>query len=282
MKRSARSDKRSYIEEMADEAEQAAAMGKINVVYKITKRICGTCNNFNQSACVKDKNGDALTTERNQAARWVQHFQEVLNRPEPDGPANPPPVDDALEINTSPPTEVKVTCRTAIKAMKSGKAPGIDFIHAEMLKVDIETSTKILTNLFTTIWTKDTIPADWTKGLIVKLPKKGDLQNANNWRGITLLSVPCKVFCRVLLLSIEAAIDSKLRQEQEGFRKSRGCIEQIFALRLNITEQCLECNTQCLLHVTSLTSRRHFTACTGPLCGRSYIHMEFQLRLSLG
>ena len=97
--------------------------------------------------------------------------------------------------------------------MKSGKAPGIDSIHAEMLKADIEASTKILTDLFRTIWTKDTIPADWTKGLIVKLPKKGDLQNANNWRGITLLSVPCKGFCRVLLLRIEAAIDSKLRQE---------------------------------------------------------------------
>ena len=241
MKRSARSDKRSYIEELADKAEQAAARGEMTVVYKITKRICGTCNNFNQSACVKDKNGNALTTERNQAARWVQHFQEVLNRPESDGPANPPPADDVLEINTSPLTEVEV--RTAIKAMKSGKAPGIDSIHAEMLKVDIETSTKILTNLFTAIWTKDTISADWTKGLIVKLPKKGDLQNANNWRGITLLSAPRNVFCRVLLLSIEAAIDSKLRQEQVGFRKGRGCNEQIFALRLNITEQCLECNT---------------------------------------
>ena len=165
----------------------------------------------------------------------------MLNRPEPDGPANPPSADDVLEINTSPPTEVEV--RTAIKAMKSGgKAPGIDSIHAEMLKADIETSTKILTNLFTTIWTKDTIPADWTKGLIVKLPRKMDLQNANNWRGITLLSVPCKVFCRVLLLRMEAAIDCKLRQEQAGFRKGRGCIEQIFALR-NIIGQCFEWNT---------------------------------------
>ena len=177
----------------------------------------------------------------------------MLNHPEPYGPASPPPAEDFLEINTSPPTEVEI--RTAIKAMKSGKAPGVDSIHAEMLKADTERSTKILTNLFTTIWSKDTIPADWTKGLIVKLPKKGDLQNVNNWRGINLLSVPCKVFCRVLLLRIEAAIDSKLRQEQAGFRKGRGCIGQIFARR-NIIEQCLEWNT--LLFINFIDFKKAF------------------------
>ena len=51
VKRSARSDKRSYIEELADKAEQAAARGEMSVVYKITKRICG--NNINQAARAK-------------------------------------------------------------------------------------------------------------------------------------------------------------------------------------------------------------------------------------
>ena len=36
VKRSARSDKRSYIEELADKAEQAAARGEMSIVYKIT------------------------------------------------------------------------------------------------------------------------------------------------------------------------------------------------------------------------------------------------------
>ena len=77
VKRSARSDKRSCIEELAGEVEQAAVRGEMSVVYKITKRICG--NDTSQPAPVKDKNGNALTTERKQATRWVQHFQEVLN-----------------------------------------------------------------------------------------------------------------------------------------------------------------------------------------------------------
>jgi len=116
-----------------------------------------------------------------------------------------------------------------------------------MLKADIKTSSKVLTNLFKNIWDKDTIPDDWSKGLIVKLPKKGELGNCNNWRGITLLSIPSKVFCRILLDRIDQAIDERLRQEQAGFRKGRGCTDQIFALR-NIIEQCLEWNSPLVIN----------------------------------
>lgn len=41
-------------------------------------------------------------------------------------------------------------------------------------------------------------------------------------------------------MKTDSAIDSKPREVQAGFRKDRGSIEQIFALR-NITEQCLNC-----------------------------------------
>ncbi len=68
---------------------------------------------------------------------------------------------------------------------------------------------------------------DWPKGLTVKISKKGDLKNCDNWRGITLLSIPS----RVLLNRVVKAIDTRVRQEQAGFRKGRGCMDQIFVLR---------------------------------------------------
>lgn len=76
---------------------------------------------------------------------------------------------------------------------------------------------------------KETIPKDRDKGLTVKLPKKSDLQNCNNWRGITLLSIPSKVFCKILLSRIDSVVDQKLRQEKGGFRQGRSCTDQIFA-----------------------------------------------------
>jgi len=69
----------------------------------------------------------------------------------------------------------------------------------------------------------------WRKGIIVKLPKKGNLSDCNNWPGITLLSTPGKVFTRVLLNRLQNSVDQTLRDEQAGFRKGRSCTEQIFA-----------------------------------------------------
>ncbi|MCG8432127.1 MAG: reverse transcriptase family protein, partial [Candidatus Omnitrophica bacterium] len=117
------------------------------------------------------------------------------------------------------------------------------------------TATRVLTDLFQNIWENETIPEDWSKGLIVKLPKKGDSGNCNNWRGITLLSIPSKVFCKVLLNHLKDTIDPLLRKEQAGFRKGRGCVDQIFALR-NIIEQCLEWNAP--LHINFVDYQKAF------------------------
>lgn len=76
----------------------------------------------------------------------------------------------------------------------------------------------------------------------MKLHKKGDLGNYDNWRGITLVSIPSKVFCRVILNRISDEIDKTLRQEQAGFRKGKGCLDQIFTLK-NVVEQCIGCKT---------------------------------------
>ncbi len=124
-----------------------------------------------------------------------------------------------------------------------------------MLKADLLTSTRVLTDLFQDIWNSDTIPEDWSKGLIVKVPKKGNIKSCDNWLGITLLSIPSKVFCRVLLNRMETAIDTRIRQEQAGFRKGRGCMDQIFAL-CNIIEQCLEWNAP--LYINFVDFRKAF------------------------
>ena len=63
----------------------------------------------------------------------------------------------------------------------------MDNIASEALKVDMGTSVEILFPLFKKIWEEEKIPSDWKKGLLIKLPKKGDLLECDNWRGITLL-----------------------------------------------------------------------------------------------
>ena len=57
--------------------------------------------------------------------------------------------------------------------------------------------------------------------------------------GISLLSAPSKILCRVLIDRVKSGVDETIRPEQTGFRSGRGTSEQIFALR-NILEQCQE------------------------------------------
>lgn len=235
----ARADKRRYMENLASQAEEAAARNEQGTVYKITKIISGKCHTTNM--LVKDKNGTLLTSEREQEMRWMEHFKEVLNRPPPTVVPNIQEATIDLDVNTDVPTRREVI--QAINSLKNGKAPGNDNLNAELFKADPGLAATILTPLFTKIWEQEEIPSDWGTGVIIKIPKKGSLSDCNNWRGVTLLSVPSKIFCKVIIQRITKAVDDVLRNEQAGFRKGRRCADQIFTLR-NILEQCSEWNRQ--------------------------------------
>jgi hypothetical protein len=96
--------------------------------------------------------------------------------------------------------------------------------------------------LVTAIWNEEVITPEWNKGLIVKIPKKGDRSVCNNYRGITLSLVPIKVFSRVVIQRIREEVEKQLHEEQASFRKGRSTTEEQFTLR-NIIEQCTEWNT---------------------------------------
>jgi hypothetical protein len=61
VKRSARRDRRTFVGNLAHEAEQAAAHGVMSTVYKITKQLYNKTTS--QPARIKDTNGNPLSTE---------------------------------------------------------------------------------------------------------------------------------------------------------------------------------------------------------------------------
>ena len=60
------------------------------------------------------------------------------------------------------------------------------------------------------VWQEEVVPADWNTGHFVKLPKKSDKCDCGTYRGITPLSVPGKVHCRVILERLTTIADDKL------------------------------------------------------------------------
>jgi len=63
----------------------------------------------------------------------------------------------------------------ALSQLKNGKAAGLDNIYPEVLKVDPEMTAEMLYPLLEKIWKEEKIPEDWEEGLIIKIPKKGEL-----------------------------------------------------------------------------------------------------------
>ena len=55
---------------------------------------------------------------------------------------------------------------------------------------------------------------EWKEGLLINFPKSGSLRECDNYRAIMLLSIPGKVFGRILLERMKTAVDAKLQEQQ--------------------------------------------------------------------
>ncbi|TWW55948.1 hypothetical protein D4764_09G0009980 [Takifugu flavidus] len=86
-----------------------------------------------------------------------------------------------------------------VKKLLGGKAPGVDEIHPEFLKA---------------------------------LDVKEDRRVCSNYRGITLLSLPGKVYSGVLERRVHGIVEPQIQEEQCGFHPGRGKVDQLYTLSL--------------------------------------------------
>jgi hypothetical protein len=135
----------------------------------------------------------------------VEHFIEILNCTDPLSSADPTPVAEDIHVDTSPQTLGRV--QKAINLQNNYKSVGINFTNSDLLKAVINTSSRIFHNLFINMENETSI---WLfKRSYCQNTEKRDLQNCDNWKGVTLLSVPSKVFCKIILATIDEAVVSK-------------------------------------------------------------------------
>ncbi|GAA6104692.1 SLAIN motif-containing protein 1-like [Tachysurus ichikawai] len=190
-----------------------------------------------KTALVKDSDGNLIATEANCLERWKEHFSLLLQHGT--SPANRTislaanAAAPSVVCSTSPVTPEEV--RAALGKLNNRKAPGICAITAEMLKSGGKSIVEWLTGIFNEVWETERLPSDWTRGVILPFWKrKGDRLVCGNHRGITLLSIPGKLFTRILLTHALPAIRSRRRPQQAGFMPNRSTIDQISAVHLLI------------------------------------------------
>ena len=79
--------------------------------------------------------------------------------------------------------EIKATeIRNAIQHLKNKKAAGPDGRVSEMLKASMD-----VINLFNIIFQNGKFPKSWGQSMIVSIHQKGDMNNPDNYRPISLI-----------------------------------------------------------------------------------------------
>ena len=91
----------------------------------------------------------------------------------------------------------------AVQSFKKGKSAGVDHVAAKLVLAGVEDVITALTTVCNKIWQTGEWPTPWTQSLVTTLPKKGNLQQCQNYRTISLISHPSKVMLMIILNSLK-------------------------------------------------------------------------------
>ena len=116
--------------------------------------------------------------------------------------------------------------------MKKGKSAGVNNIPAELVQAGGEDVITALTTICNKIWQTGKWPTPLTQSLVITLPKKGNLQQCQNYQTVSLISHPSKVMLKIILNRSKPEAEKIIAEEQAGFRAGRSTTEQIFSLRI--------------------------------------------------
>jgi hypothetical protein len=126
--------------------------------------------------------------------------------------------------------------RLALKTLPRRKAPGVDEISNEVLRVLPDNHLKFLVEQFNGILRDPrAIPTEWRTSLVMMIPKKAKPKPSEH-RPITLLSHVAKLLERILWTRVKT-LKAPLHKDQAGFQEGRDCMEQ--AWRLQVLKELL-------------------------------------------
>ena len=86
----------------------------------------------------------------------------------------------------------------AVQSLKKGKSAGVDIIPGELVHSGRGDVITALTAICNKIWQTEEWPTAWAQSLVITLPKKGNLQQCQNYRTINFISHPSRVMLKII------------------------------------------------------------------------------------
>lgn len=125
----------------------------------------------------------------------------------------------------------------AINSLKENKDPGPMGISVAFIKYNATHLIPILTHYLSNIMEYGIIPQDWKHSFIVPIPKKGNIHDVNNYRGIALQSVIPNFFDKLLTKKLRTHIAGLIPSNQHGFMESKSTTTNLLEFTQFIKEE---------------------------------------------
>ena len=107
----------------------------------------------------------------------------------------------------------------AIQEIKKGKAVGVDDIPAEFLNLLNEDNMEKVVDLCRLIYETGVWPEDFTRAILIPIPKKANAVECADHRTISLISHATKILLNILTKRLEAKAETFVGKTQFGFRR---------------------------------------------------------------
>ena len=170
---------------------------------------------------------------------FYEHFKNLASIESRVGEEGKREVEEGENLHTARGSELLdknidlVELDKAIKSLKGNKSSGEDNIINEFF-INASVGVKFfIIILFNKILELEYFPSQWAVGKIIPVFKKGDRNDANNYRGITIISCLAKLFTKIMNDRLTKWVDSQkiLTDSQYGFRKGRSTTDCLFIIQ---------------------------------------------------
>ena len=224
-----------------DELAEYDRRGRSDLLYQEVRQLTRTDKKVEtKNITINSKDGELKTGVSEVKERWKEYIEELYDK------EGKPVFEDfdleeehMIEKDQRGPGIMKEEIYEAINSLKKGKAAGIDDIPAEFLKMLEGETLQKLVELCMEIYNTGIWPEDFTKSVVIPIPKKANAVECSDYRTISLISHASKILLKIINNRMQSKADMVLGRTQFGFRRGCGTREAIAVMR-TLCERSLE------------------------------------------
>ena len=170
-----------------------------------------------------------------------EHFQKMFGDQTEPNQNNESRTEPNVEANVNGDFDIKFTMtelRSAVFSQNNNKTPGMDSIPSEIIKASFDFISPFLLNLYNKMYSTGEYPRSWGENIIQPIFKKGDANDPQNYRGITLINVLAKIYSQLPLnrLTKWSTEHETITINQFGFQQGKSTTDCVFLLHAIISK----------------------------------------------